>query len=486
MKRPRERCSDILDVRTLQGEVNEITNDIATFLAPVEHKEFIESIYQRKALAVKVTPKGRDKRVARIKEVLNDFNPTAMLHESNSESISVWMGQGETIHSVKAQSKDAKGCYDAGCGLYFRASEDLEGEFIPAYSEALGHSFASYFRDGQRRGEIETFATHVGHTTRWHWDFQENFTVQLRGAKKWFLYPASVEHTHRAYAPHFNNTSVLNTQLQIARCENVDFHGIPEDIDTACETVILQPGDVLYHPAGMWHKVETMAVGDDRTNSLSINISLFPQTWSDFFQESLQQVFLSMPEMRAMMRFDSTEEAHQKLEERLSLVAKAITGLRAPMLIPRAVTSPVGIVEVRSNGVSREDGKESGKVPNGPWKRSPMGALSKIPAKLFVPLRQRPAHGEGSSSDDDDDGDDGSVPVPEGALRFDFLSNFVCEEGNVGMPPSVHTAFVAYDKVSQDTLTALSIIGPGSEVKKSHMGSITGLASVLLDIGFMA
>ena len=283
MKRPRDHSSEILSIRTIDKdvEVEEITNDLDTFLTPVVRKDFLAEFYCRKALAVKVHPCHRDTRLAHVKEVLDQFHPVKMLAASNSDRINVWMADGtDSLHSFKVTPQEAKGCYDGGCGLYFRASEDIESEFVPSFLEALGHQFASVFRDGSRRGEIETFVTHVGHSTNWHYDFQENFTIQLRGAKRWYLYPSGIANPHRGVAPHFKHQQVLHTQHHIAKCSEQQFTGLPENIDELCETVVLQPGDVLYHPAGYWHKVETIAVGEDTTNSLSINMSLFPQSWA--------------------------------------------------------------------------------------------------------------------------------------------------------------------------------------------------------------
>ena len=50
----------------------------------------------------------------------------------------------------------------------------------------------------------------------------------------------------------------------------------------AVQTVSVEAGDVLYHPAGCWHQVECSE------DSLSINISLFPLTWADLVTCALQ------------------------------------------------------------------------------------------------------------------------------------------------------------------------------------------------------
>lgn len=491
-KRPRERSSDLLDVKILDsGAVGPITNDLATFLAPLNLKEFLTEYYRKKALVVKIHPKFREARLEHIKEMMDDFHPKQMLQHSNSERINVWMGAGDTLHSVKVSAEEAMGCYSAGCGLYFRANEDLESEFVPAFSEALGHSFASYFRDGQRRGEIETFATHVGHTTQWHSDFQENFTVQLRGTKRWYFYKSATTHPHRAYAPHFKNTSVLHMQLQTIRAGNTEFEGLPEDIDDQCESVVLQPGDVLYHPAGIFHKVETIAATEsDTTNSLSINISLFPQQWGHLLAESTHQLSLGLPALRERVRFDSLEDAHKQIAARLIELSRSIASLKPSMILPAAALSPVGVATVTAKGVTREDGKvvkaaDESKVV-GPWRRNPVGVLSQTPGGLEVPLRQRPVkHNETESSGDDDDEDDGSVDVPDDYTRFDYHANYIAAESNSDMTPAVHCVLLVHNDVAAIVSRLASIAG-GKDVPQPSKKIPLGLVTLLLDIGFMA
>ena len=61
------------------------------------------------------------------------------------------------------------------------------------------------------RGEVELFISaaappatskeHGKHTTGWHTDFQENFTIQLSGIKRWTLRRGRVRHPLRATTP---------------------------------------------------------------------------------------------------------------------------------------------------------------------------------------------------------------------------------------------------------------------------------------------
>lgn len=58
--------------------------------------------------------------------------------------------------------------------------------FVRQVGEALGINFGGYYPantpglgEGALKGEIETFISRKGHVTDWHFDFMENFTVQV-------------------------------------------------------------------------------------------------------------------------------------------------------------------------------------------------------------------------------------------------------------------------------------------------------------------
>ena len=42
-------------------------------------------------------------------------------------------------------------------------------------------------------GDVEVFAVRGAHVTPWHFDSQHNFTVQLRGTKRWSVRAAPIE-----------------------------------------------------------------------------------------------------------------------------------------------------------------------------------------------------------------------------------------------------------------------------------------------------
>lgn len=82
------------------------------------------------------------------------------------------------------------------------------------------------------RGEVELFISAAAspdtskergkHTTGWHTDFQENFTIQLSGIKRWTLRRGRIRHPLRATTPVSRDLCCMYCiTLLIATCYNL-------------------------------------------------------------------------------------------------------------------------------------------------------------------------------------------------------------------------------------------------------------------------
>ena len=72
----------------------------------------------------------------------------------------------------------ALACYRAGYSLYFNPHPEIQKRYIKAICADLGMDFTSTI-DGGIGGDIEIFAVNGRHCSPWHFDAQQNFTVQL-------------------------------------------------------------------------------------------------------------------------------------------------------------------------------------------------------------------------------------------------------------------------------------------------------------------
>ena len=82
------------------------------------------------------------------------------------------------------------------------------------------------------RGEVETFIGTKNHVTDWHTDFQENFTIQLSGRKRWTLKQGTVKNPLRGTTPHYcSSEDVIENQIKAARLTNPGFQFGKQDLD---------------------------------------------------------------------------------------------------------------------------------------------------------------------------------------------------------------------------------------------------------------
>lgn len=90
----------------------------------------------------------------------------------------------------------------------------------------LGQNFMGYFsaaNDVQcldQMGEIETFVSRKGNYTDWHTDFQENWTLQLKGTKTWKLLRSGLEAPLLGFTPHYKDSGNLEQQQKVHRAYN--------------------------------------------------------------------------------------------------------------------------------------------------------------------------------------------------------------------------------------------------------------------------
>jgi len=249
---------------------------------------FLQTLWKReRAVLISGTPK----RLAKLRaDYLFDLDVNAMLENTASDQIHVWLKTASSLDSIRvSDASQAISLYKAGHSLYCRASTELEQTLVPRMLSSLAHGVAGG-GDRLRRGEVETFYSKRGHVTDWHTDFQENFTIMLSGEKKWSFKQGSIVGASplRGCTPHFGpaqGNAVTETQLKVLRLGDDSFDASQvHDAAEKEDSIILRAGDVLYHPAGIWHKVECLS------DSLAINVSLVGGSYAELACNAIQQV----------------------------------------------------------------------------------------------------------------------------------------------------------------------------------------------------
>ena len=285
-------------------------------------------------------------------------------------------------------ARSALACYAAGNSLYFSAPDAFVHRYVRAAARDAGMACAGHEPDGGARGQVEVFAARAGHVTDWHFDFMDNFTVQLSGTKRWRLrHNSGVAHPLRGATPHYASGGgtweqqvllhrLADPAFQFDLSRNSDFElggtaaaGAPNPnphagaassssssssaaaaADHREQVIVLRPGSVLYHPAGVWHRVECTE------DSLAINISLVhTRTFADVACDGLRQLLWRDAKWRqgvsnsehvlgaAGLMEDSAgqqQPAQAALATLLRQLPELASELRAPQLLPLALLDP--------------------------------------------------------------------------------------------------------------------------------------------------
>ncbi|GAB5033095.1 Hypothetical protein NocV09_01200490 [Nannochloropsis oceanica] len=259
-------------------------------LGPISPDAFLREHYHTKS---PLLIKGHNF-VPFLDEEMEGGDILGLLESSPSENISVWTvtGPAQKINTARVQDAgSAAALYVAGHSVYCRAPEAVESVLVESAIGALGLG-CRMSQPGVKsviEGEVEMFLSHAGHHTPFHFDFQENVTLQLKGRKRWRL-KKGVKNPVRGCTPHYRQVDgVLDAageeQVKVHRLRDSHFvfQGPKEDEEEEM-VVMVEEGDVFYHPAGVWHAVECLE------ESISINVSLDGMTYADLFSGALKQV----------------------------------------------------------------------------------------------------------------------------------------------------------------------------------------------------
>ena len=282
---------------------------LSDLLSPLSRGEFLRQLFRKKAVHVSRSPKDAQ---LLIRHYMYGLDVRELMSNTSSDNVFVWLAGRETgdggcsssaIRSVEMPDVDtAHALHEVGHSTYCRAPPELEQTLVSAMLRDTGLGCGQYDPSGEMgavlgRGEVEVFvASRSGNVTGWHTDFQENFTIQLSGVKRWTIKQGTVRHPLRGTTPHYRSPESVEGQLKAARLSNPGFEfGQPDNSNSFGEekVVIMNPGDVLYFPAGMWHKVETIEAG------VSINISLMATSYASLICQSLNHILHKDERFRA-------------------------------------------------------------------------------------------------------------------------------------------------------------------------------------------
>eukprot|EP00347_Sterkiella_histriomuscorum_P017201 403350287 len=370
--------SEHLRVIKLEQSINEAQPDLFTInnqnlfqalIYPLDKDQFFNQIFSKKALVIKGQSSKRFKEI--VKTQMFNLDLRSMCENTASDKIHIWFPKkhvetkqnlkskqsekqvDNTIKSIETEDPDlAVVSYLRGnASLYFGSSLEFRNLYCKSLSYQMGMNFGAYFPDYQTMGEIETFCSRKGNLTDYHIDFQENFTLQIKGSKIWRFRRSELEQPLLGYTPHYQNTGNIEEQAKV----HLAYHSI--DINQQYQKlrqediyeIRLEEGDILYHPAGIWHQVEC-----DSDESISINFSLRQLRYADLITNATKMLLLQNTQTRLGIRYDNTNDLHQTFQDSLSLLSQYLT---PSFILPECIHIP-RILEFDMDKSIEENGKQ--------------------------------------------------------------------------------------------------------------------------------
>ena len=244
--------------------------DMRRLLSPIGAERFFAEHWQAR---MALMPLAEDD-LAFIRNTVGSLDP-ARLAGAAREGAQAWLANDFVAHSIfPINSRNAVQFQDIGATLYF----------VNVPLPALTDSLADFLGAPRRKVLASLFFTPPGGGAVPHFDKNENFTIQLTGAKRWQVGETPMV----ACAPesYTLGSSVILPALAPLLAEA---QRPPE------RTVDLKPGTLLYVPRGTVHHT---GAGEP---SWSLNLSYCPATWLDLLHAGLQERLAASPRWRGIV-----------------------------------------------------------------------------------------------------------------------------------------------------------------------------------------
>jgi hypothetical protein len=283
-------------------------------------KKFLAGHWQIKPFRAPVAP-----RLRRWLEGELDGLALEALLERFDGRISAWCPRPEGgLADVPAPARQALHFYDAGRTLYIHQATTPA---IQAWHRGLARDLGAY----ERGLTCSLFLTQRGGHTPWHFDNLQNFTIQLRGKKRWRLAQ------NRALTRPLHNWvpgSAMPSEMRLYSTIE------PRAPQKAEQTIELRAGELLYIPRGCWHAVEAAR------DSISLFVAFTATCWADLVLDSLRSLLIQSPVWRDNL-VDPWGRPRARAEARQRL---GVLWNELPRLIDRVGVDDVVVAKRRAPG----------------------------------------------------------------------------------------------------------------------------------------
>lgn len=275
------------------------------WLHPLAVDDFLDRYWTRDAY----WGAPNEERLRFTQDLLPDLELSALL-EYAIDPIKVWYVDGDRpVYSLTLGRKEAYHAYRAGLTLYFHLDASVSARLVMQVSRELARPPMMF--------KVSVFANRTGGQTMPHVDGNENFTVQLKGKKRWRIscgseWPGIQERWK-------NNQNGLVRDLCRIKC--------PPESWNEIEPLEMTPGAFLYFPADYWHTVESME------DSLSLNVSIERSyAWADALLPVIRTTLVrnvewSSPDVGLWSSGNQRKDAESKVSNLLNRLGDDLHGI---------------------------------------------------------------------------------------------------------------------------------------------------------------
>ncbi len=273
--------------------------DMRRLLAPIGAEQFFAEYWQMRMALLPLAPDD----LAFIRNAIGPLDP-ARLAGMAREGAQAWLANEFVAHSVfPINPTNAVQFRDIGATLYF----------INVPVPSLTDSLADFLGAPRQKVIASLFFTPAGGGAVPHFDKNENFTIQLTGAKRWQVGEVPmVPATPDSYT--LGSTVIMPALAPLLR----EARRPPE------QTVDLEPGSLLYVPRGTVHHT---GAGQP---SWSLNLSYSPSTWLDLLQVGLRERLAASPRWRGIVTGAGGDPAARNANRLAELLAELREALGDP------------------------------------------------------------------------------------------------------------------------------------------------------------
>jgi ribosomal protein L16 Arg81 hydroxylase len=257
-------------------------------LSKIELEEFVQRYWTKKHFYTSV----HGDIVQSLRKELCNFEVENIL-KRELRKVSVWFESKDgSFQIVEMDSSSAYKFYKAGLTIFI---PEINSVTIDKLHLNLGKQLGR----AQENKLCSLFASQEGAGTGCHFDQLENFTIQLKGRKKWKISP------NESVVYPVENYSTRKKMQGNSRFNNYLNKPLPTKMPEPSTLIEMEPGSLLYVPRGSWH--DTFSTKDE---SLSLLLSFPVATWSELFLSGLRTAVEQDQTWRENAIFPSNSSVH--------------------------------------------------------------------------------------------------------------------------------------------------------------------------------